>query len=789
MICRRARPLHRCLAALALGSTLAGCSASPAPAPRPRTAAAPAPADPGAAPAASWPFEGTHLPAPPAQRLPWSPRPTGLPAGLVRAAASLFAQGVADPRGLEYRQVEITTTTDISEPPAALGIRAWVLPEAEGGPRFGVAWNGLVYPLRAVGAPADLRADVAAILREDARMRASFPAAVLGDVFTRSLQPRAERFDLDPREVHPLQVALLLRAGEDKLAHQLWQTWAAGLPPRVLPEAARLLRDPYPVLAGDWLYALHQRALWAHVRGDGALALASLRALDRALPAVAAEVARRGGQEALEGRAFVEVRGMLPALLADEERRARAGADTARANPALRADPAARVAALIEDLDQISGPFFGRSPGRALEGDPRVQALVREGAAAVEPLLRAVEGDERLTRAVWLHEHGLVLVRAHSAAAVAVSLIVEEAPAWSFDVDAAARRELAAELRASWARWQGVPLPERWARVLADDGAGARAWLDAAARIAQPARDATPPQSVPWSLRVLLREGGPGALRGEPLRKRARPSIAELMARRAEELARPDPADRIAAPRGACFMAALLGLWDPAAGARALGKQVERARALMSARPAEPPLPSLLAECVAALTVMRAQGGDARALDEYAAWIRGLPAAALEDDPWVLFAPMWRNPRHPAVAAAGRAVFGRPGAPWADRLRRGALSDLLEAQMARVPGFQEIVLGALRDAARVGWIEIVDAASYRYELDAAEIPDEYGGKVAAGDPHTPPPGARMPLRACDLVAAQIGKIAGAPAFLLHWAEPRRDEALAAIRAFVQAPPR
>ena len=82
-------------------------------------------------------------------------------------------------------------------------------------------------------------------------------------------------------------------------------------------------------------------------------------------------------------------------------------------------------------------------------------------------------------------------------------------------------------------------------------------------------------------------------------------------------------------------------------------------------------------------------------------------------------------------------------------------------------------------------IEIVTAASFRRELDDGDTDD---GSIPAGDPHTPPPGARMPLRAGDLVAARLSGLAGAPAFRLHWAEPRRDEALGAMRAFVQAPP-
>ena len=48
-------------------------------------------------------FQGEGLPRPPQQNAPW---PHGADA-LSKAAATLFEQGLADPRGLEYREIEI----------------------------------------------------------------------------------------------------------------------------------------------------------------------------------------------------------------------------------------------------------------------------------------------------------------------------------------------------------------------------------------------------------------------------------------------------------------------------------------------------------------------------------------------------------------------------------------------------------------------------------------------------------------------------------------------------------
>ncbi len=52
-------------------------------------------------------FAGKSIPDPPAQKEPWTPPRTKLPRFLVTATAALFEQGVADPRGCEYREVEV----------------------------------------------------------------------------------------------------------------------------------------------------------------------------------------------------------------------------------------------------------------------------------------------------------------------------------------------------------------------------------------------------------------------------------------------------------------------------------------------------------------------------------------------------------------------------------------------------------------------------------------------------------------------------------------------------------
>ncbi len=144
------------------------------------------------------------------------------------------------------------------------------------------------------------------------------------------------------------------------------------------------------------------RLVDAHMRGDDAIALDAARRLSAFAKAAEARAMELGfeREQARFGNdrpAYFPFLRQLPDLLADHERRSR---EPERGPiPDHGGNPAARVAALIRDLDQIAIPqqvHFGNSAN----GSPLVQALVAEGDAAVEPLLAAIETDTRLTRTV-----------------------------------------------------------------------------------------------------------------------------------------------------------------------------------------------------------------------------------------------------------------------------------------------------------------------------------------------------------------------------------------------------
>lgn len=348
-------------------------------------------------------FTGKSIPDPPRQKEPWTPPQTKLPPFLVTATAALFEQGMADPRGCEYRDVGIVEGWTFKT-------RAFVLPERPGDTgRFAVSWDGVVEPVSSVGPAADLGADVRALADAMRRARENEAAgkprglglpAGFAKPYWRGgwFGPMAPPGNDVPSA---LKLCILLRLGRADLAEELF---AAGTSGKIAN------RDPYRTdsdvsysrLAREWAAAMFVRLVHAHERADDVIALDSARRL--AAFKIAAEdragelgFRRERPPFAVASPAYFPFLRQLPELLADQERRAK---ESARGPiPPRGADPAARVAALIRDLDEIAHPQLMYN-GNSANDTPLVRALTAEGDAAVEPLLAAIETDTRLTRTV-----------------------------------------------------------------------------------------------------------------------------------------------------------------------------------------------------------------------------------------------------------------------------------------------------------------------------------------------------------------------------------------------------
>jgi hypothetical protein len=147
-----------------------------------------------------------------------------LPEAWVSATTKLFEQGLADPRGCEYREIEVAPLGDSVSARDTTRTHGWVLPrKTEQDQQFAVCWDGLVHLLAASGKPADLRADVQASIQADEERRADSVKQDPGHVYQRYPKGDLDHLAIGAHSFPELRVCLLLRLGEGQLAESLYE--------------------------------------------------------------------------------------------------------------------------------------------------------------------------------------------------------------------------------------------------------------------------------------------------------------------------------------------------------------------------------------------------------------------------------------------------------------------------------------------------------------------------------------------------------------------------------------
>ena len=307
-------------------------------------------------------------PTPPAQHRPFTPPALNLPPYVPKGFGALFDMGMADPRDCIYRQVKVRLADSEDGDAGLHSIHAWVYTSPKAGPRA-IAWNGLVYPTEKLGPPADLVADVEAMLNRDSRPSPHGP-------FRRGLL--LEDFESASHEVLlPGRAALLHRLGRGELALRVWGQWAKTVRPDLKAKILLPMRH-------DFMWALFVRGFGAHMRGDDA----------RALPYLRQSLAswNHSGTTVMD-----DVARAAKWLYLDQRRRQKQKPRPSALSQGRQAFASQKdwIDALIEDLENVRlGPRDPVCP------DPVCLALLNEGPAAVEALLRILARDSRLTRAV-----------------------------------------------------------------------------------------------------------------------------------------------------------------------------------------------------------------------------------------------------------------------------------------------------------------------------------------------------------------------------------------------------
>ena len=752
-------------------------------------------------------FTGDALPVPPRQQEAWTPAANTLPPAVVSAARTLFAQGLADPRGCAYRVIGIGTGSCWQGDGGVVTVHGWVLPPAPGSTaRFAVGWNGLVYPVVSVGAPADVHADILALIKADDTARAAYTQKHPNFPYTHLEQATSEAQSLSETTLMPLKACLLLRLGEGELAQRYWTAVLAGWPENMNNNGV-VRTDPYLQLASDWAWSLFDRAVCAHMRGDDRLALLSARALVPMRAAIEAEAARRHfarpfkedehNQRILDAP-YLSFLQPLPALLADQERRALEDHTQPFSLSAITAEPEThrRIAGLIRALEEESARQDGQPGGVTMAFDPIVAALVKEGGDAVEPLLTCLESDTRLTRSVSFGRSffpGRDLLPVRQAAYVALAGILqtdEFAPTYRHPETP---QQTAAHIRAFWEQNKGRSMAERWYHTLQDDTATPEQWFSAAGKIVQPTNESDV-QGSGWGTMTTttpLPAGQARVMRGESLRAKTNPSVSELLATRIAQLAamRQGNSQDLFHLQKVCNMALQFAQWDlPAAlpTLRALispciglsgvyGNSASGASGMMSAS-------------IAQLTLARMRGKDAQAIPDYLAWVNGGNFGLVDENASTALEPFWRFPHDPALTAGAEELFGNPHSAWG-RLS-GKANDLfsvrrvIDSPLLGVAAFRSHLLRALADTEVVGTVSLsADAKTYQLQLNNNGGSTSDG--VPEGDTQVAKPGIVSPVRLCDYYANELGRVEGMPNFQLYWSPPARTAAITALVAQLQ----
>jgi len=713
---------------------------------------------------------GSVMPIPPEQSKPWTPPPTKLPPVVISATTELFNDGMADPRGCEYREVEMSLPWGPSKE------HGWVLP-AEGKQRYAIGWNGVLYPVTSVGAAVDLQKDLSSMI--ETRFRGNGNGWPMNDRLSLSLVCSL-----------PIKAAFLLRLGRADLAESLWHKGYAGA-------GAMETSDPYAEMAGEWLGRWYYRAVVAHLRGDDRLALAICQTLLPLQKTVEATAARRGIAKASPDKLYVEDLRQLPALAADEEGRTQEAPYTPVLESGQPAKGPQRIAALIRDLELVSAQQM-MNPGQTdVSTDPIVQALIEEGDPAVEPLLECLEEDTRLTRSEFTQGMGFEgpIIPVYEPAFVAIVGILKTPFSLSDSAEKDPRnlslddrKALAAKIRDYWQKNKGMSLSDRWYATLQDDNAGASAWFLAVDNIVQPTNVTTTPGTMfggGWSSGGGFPQKTPVVLQGESLRAKTNPSVSDLIIKRFKQVIAQSASDKNISfdPVGKLILA--LADWD---GKAHLDDLREMAQAFHTRFPHEQGAFVSTLQTEAMIYRKRLALGDPRVLQDNADWLVAInPTEWCNFDLTNPFQIMWHYPNDPVIRQAAEKLFDSKNSPWIPLNRvkplneSSTLADLVTTPLIGLAAFRQEVLRRLDDPSIDGTIQINDNGNVGCML-TDDVHQNFTVASCKGDPLAPPAGSSISFRTCDWFAYELSRLDGFPRIGLYWPQPQRDAAVAACKA-------
>lgn len=756
------------------------------PTPTPRTTSK---ATPDVAPevAATF-FTGDTLPTPPQQYAPWKAAATAFDNKFVEATSKLFEQGLADPRGCEYREIEIAVSR-LWNGNNIIQTRGWVLPRDRNNTsstRFAVAWNGLVYPLLSIGKAADVKTDVAAMIQSDLQAQKRQLEANRATNFSRFRFPATERTSLDLEMLLPVKACLLLRLGETDQARKVWEAYKIGL--TTIQERTQFFEyDAYLMLATDWVWARFARMLEARQRGDDRLSLIDARVLGALHLAVESEAARHnysgkammretystgyGATEKTVARLYLSFLQDLPLYLADQQRRVK---ESALSKLDFAWSAKATTTQLIASLDQITEEvYFGSYDVTGIKN-----ALINKGDEVVEPLIRVLESDKRLTRGASENSftHGFLSEEYQRTptfvaeiALQALSRILQTPTSYRWDLrNETQRTEIITRLRQQWNEIKSASREERWYLILDNDTATRDQWLQAAANIVD-AVTTKPPRITNGGFYksaydISAFKARDEKLQGEVLRTKQKPSVTELMLRRIESFKRdlptiPNQGTSYDVSGSITQMALLLSRWDAKAALPILQEQ-----SIGAPRDSRSRLHDM--------TIARVQAGDDTAFDEYSMWLLdGLQRNNIRLDfdlsprEKSAFAPLWLFSDKPAMQQLAQQLLNNANSPVKTAFERSSaswfydLQKMIASRLVEVPLFKARVLRELGDKTVIGTVTVSATDQWNSASESLKIETLSGVRTfdSIYENKTNPLkiGDKTDLRVCDFFAWQL----------------------------------
>jgi hypothetical protein len=711
---------------------------------------------------------GSEIPTPPASSENWMPPPG--PKILADVTQLLFDQGMADPRGCEYRLIKVMTGSvwgnydghEWTIDGTSIQTHGWVLPATgENAQRFAVCWNGWVYPVLAVGDPCSVDDDVKQQLHPLDKKNKD-------QAFRRGLWAHTDAIGdedaLSYATPLPIKAVLLMRIGKTESASALWEISDTN-PNNPNSEPPKELREAYGRVAREWLFSLFNRAICAQMRGDDDLALVSFRQLARIAPGVKKSYdlyPNPSKQQQPDEDPFDFLKD-VPSYLADMERRRQEPPRPSALSlgPGKFPDKAAWIKALIADLENVRAEQDGQPGWVRLDKNATIKAIVQEGNDAVDPLIDCLEHDNRYTRSVHFWRDFApyrTVLGTHEAAYTALTKIFKTN---FFDVIStgqdltnsgpAARAKVVAAIRAYWQKRKGTSVEEQWFITLADDQAKPEEWAEAAQNIAKS---------------------------GQSLREKQNPNVTALLKKRLMALSTQDMGNGWR-PQAAPQLADALLTWAGLDEADAVRNFCNA----MAARYNIEKQTDGIVRPLIALTERLAGMGDQKILDDYAGWLTTVTPEEVGDFQVILvwFKPLWGNSDRPALQKAASLIFTDKNSAWVRFMHEKGGSNegqaLLRSPLIGVPGFRQMLLAGLADHTQVGESGYLVGNFWMVRYGFGENGNQVMSQLNPHDPLSKLAGYDT-FRACDLYAWGIGQSkAGLPALEFYWPVEKRDQAV------------